>query len=183
MLWQRRLIVVLQKFDLPLAIIEDLQKEHPAKLFETLRVAVGSGVLAHDVLDGFHNVRNVGHRLGSFLIEGRFEFSDSGQIVILSPEQIDDFDGRSKVRQWIDFKDFERLQTLNAAIGILVEQRFEHSPDACAILGKDMPLLDLVGSLTAREWWLVKCNMADEVKGVIVSPHLLRKLIQKHATA
>ena len=81
--------------------------------------------------------------------------------------------------QWIDFEDFERLHALNSAIGIFIKKGFEHSPDFCAILGKDMPLPDLLGSLASRERWLVECDMADEVKRVVVQTDLLSKLDRK----
>jgi hypothetical protein len=45
---------------------KDLEEEHPAELFEPLRVAVGAGVLAHDVLDGFDDVAD-GHELPGLL--------------------------------------------------------------------------------------------------------------------
>ena len=55
-LWERGAVVVLKEFEFLFAIVEDFEKEHPAELFEALGVAVGSGVLAHDVLDGFDEV-------------------------------------------------------------------------------------------------------------------------------
>jgi hypothetical protein len=69
---ERRLVVVAEEFHLLLAVVEDLEEEHPAELFEALGVAVGAGVLAHDVLDGFDEVGDVGHGSGGFLIE-RFQ--------------------------------------------------------------------------------------------------------------
>ena len=75
MLGQRRLVVVAEEFQLLLAVVEDFQEEHPAELFEALRVAVGAGVLAHDVLDGFDDVGNVGHGSGCFSVEFGFECS------------------------------------------------------------------------------------------------------------
>ena len=56
MLWERGAVVVLKEFELGFAVVEDFEKEHPAELFEALGVAVGSGVLAHDVLDGFDEI-------------------------------------------------------------------------------------------------------------------------------
>ena len=76
MLRQRRLVVVAQEFELLFAVVEDLEKEHPAELFEALRVAVGAGVLAHDVLDGFDEVGDVGHRLR--LLSDRVRFRVRG---------------------------------------------------------------------------------------------------------
>ena len=72
MLRERRLVVVAEQFEFLLAVVEDLEEEHPAELFEALRVAVGAGVLAHDVLDGFDEIGDVGHGSGCFLIELRF---------------------------------------------------------------------------------------------------------------
>ena len=54
-------VVVTDEFHLLFAVVEDFQEEHPPELFEPLRVAVGAGVLAHDVLDGFDEVGDVGH--------------------------------------------------------------------------------------------------------------------------
>ena len=76
-----------------------------AKLFEALRIAVGAGVLAHDVLDGFNEVRDVGHRSGSFLVKGSFEFTDRGEIGSFSAKKIDDFGRGAKGRQRSDFED------------------------------------------------------------------------------
>ena len=63
-------------------VIEDFQEEHPAKLFKALGIAVGSGVLAHDVLDGFDDVGNIGHGLGDFLVNHDFNFTDGGEVLI-----------------------------------------------------------------------------------------------------
>jgi len=62
-------VVVAQQFEFLLPVIEDLQEEHPAELLKTLRVAVSAGVLAHDVLDGFDEVGNVGHEANR--VDGR----------------------------------------------------------------------------------------------------------------
>src|SRR5215208_1178793 len=61
MLRQWRPVVVAEKLELLLPVIEDLEEEHPAELLEPLRVAVRAGVLAHDVLDGFDDVGDVRH--------------------------------------------------------------------------------------------------------------------------
>ena len=41
---------------LEVLVVDDLEKEHPAELFQALRIAVGAGVLAHDVLNAFDDV-------------------------------------------------------------------------------------------------------------------------------
>ena len=64
---ERRLVVVAEEFEFLFAVVEDLQEEHPAELLEALRVAVGAGVLAHDVLDGFDEVGDVGHGREKYL--------------------------------------------------------------------------------------------------------------------
>ena len=64
---ERRLVIVAKKFDLLFAVIEDLEEEHPAELLKALGIAVGAGILAHDVLDCFDEVGDVGHRLGCLL--------------------------------------------------------------------------------------------------------------------
>ena len=61
MLRQGRLVIVAGDFEFLLAVVEDFKEEHPAELFEALGVAVGAGVLAHDVLDGLDEIGDVGH--------------------------------------------------------------------------------------------------------------------------
>ena len=50
---QGRLEIVVHELLFGLAVVNDLQKEHPRKLLNALSVAVGAGVLPHDVLNGF----------------------------------------------------------------------------------------------------------------------------------
>jgi len=45
-------VVVVEELQLLLAVVEDLQEEHPDELADALGVAVDADVLAHDVLDG-----------------------------------------------------------------------------------------------------------------------------------
>ena len=98
MLGQRRLVVVADELHLLLAVVEDLEEEHPAELLEALRIAVGAGVLAHDVLDGLDEVGDVGHGSGGFLVKGGFEFADGGEVAVLAAEEVDDFDRRAEGR-------------------------------------------------------------------------------------
>jgi hypothetical protein len=44
-------------------IVDDFQKEHPAKLGQALRVAIDADILAHDVLNRFDGISG-GHGLG-----------------------------------------------------------------------------------------------------------------------
>jgi hypothetical protein len=41
------------QLELGFLVVEDLEEEQPAKLRQTLCVAIDAGVLAQDVLDGF----------------------------------------------------------------------------------------------------------------------------------
>jgi len=60
-LGQRGFVVVAQDFHLLFAVVEDLQEEHPAELSEALGITIDTSVFAHDVLDGFDEVGDVGH--------------------------------------------------------------------------------------------------------------------------
>ena len=48
-----RAVVVLHHLKLLVLVGDDLEKEHPAKLGKTLRIAIDADILAHDVLNGF----------------------------------------------------------------------------------------------------------------------------------
>ena len=47
----RRPVAVVEQLPLGLAVVEDLEEDHPPELRDALGVAVDPGVLAHDVLD------------------------------------------------------------------------------------------------------------------------------------
>jgi len=57
----RRLVGVVQDFELGFLIVEDFQEEQPGELGNALRVAIDAGILAHDVLDGFDEGGADGH--------------------------------------------------------------------------------------------------------------------------
>ncbi len=60
---QRRLVVILHQLPLLLAVVVDLEEEHPDQLADALGVAIDADILAHDVLDGFDGT---GNRHGHF---------------------------------------------------------------------------------------------------------------------
>lgn len=120
--------------------------------------------------------------LCGFLVQSGFQFSDGGQIVTPPTKELDDFDRRSEVRQWIDLEDFEGLHTPNASIGILLEQGIEHLAGLIAILGEDISLPYFVGSLAACEWGLIKGDMTNEIKRVKAQTNLLSEFLQKYPT-
>lgn len=47
-------VVVVHELEFLVAVVEDLEEEHPDELGEALGVAVYACVFAHDVLDGFY---------------------------------------------------------------------------------------------------------------------------------
>src|SRR5687768_8804061 len=57
-LWDRRYIAVLYQLQLLVLVVDDLEKEHPAKLGDSLCVAINADVLAHYVLYGFDCIAN-----------------------------------------------------------------------------------------------------------------------------
>jgi hypothetical protein len=63
---ERGAVVVAQELQFLFAVVEDLEEEHPAELFEPLGVAVGAGVLAHDVLDGLTRLETFGMDQAAF---------------------------------------------------------------------------------------------------------------------
>ena len=56
-----RLVVVLHDFHFGIFIVNNLERYHPAKLFNSLCIARNALVFAHNVLQGFDNTTNVSH--------------------------------------------------------------------------------------------------------------------------
>ena len=48
-----RTVAVLEKLELLVLVVDDLEEEHPAQLADALRIAIDAHILAHDVLNGF----------------------------------------------------------------------------------------------------------------------------------
>ena len=117
------LVAVAEEFELLLPVVEDLEEEHPAELLKALGVAVGAGVLAHDVLDGFDDVGDVGHGEGGLggLVKGGFEFLQGGEVAGLPSEVADDLDGCAEGRERIDFQDLKGLDTGDAGEGVFLK--------------------------------------------------------------
>ena len=59
---------------------------------------------------------------------------------MLAAEELDDLDRRAEGGERIDLEDFERLDALDARVGVLVEQRVEHGARLVAVLGEDVAL-------------------------------------------
>ena len=86
-----------------------------------------------------------------------------------------------KVGERIDLEDVQRLDALDAAVGVLVEQRVEDGAGLLAVLGEDVALAHVVGALPAGERRLVEGDVADEVEGVVVPADLLGQLVEEDA--
>ena len=69
-------------------IVDDLEKEHPAKLTDALGIAIDAGVLAHDVLDGFDEGAD-GHGLSNLPIESGLKVVDGRHKTFVSAKGVD----------------------------------------------------------------------------------------------
>ena len=63
-----RAVAVLQELELLVLVVDDLEKEHPAELTDALGITIDTGILAHDILNGFDE-RADRHVSGCFLVE------------------------------------------------------------------------------------------------------------------
>ncbi len=118
---ERGFVIVLNEFHFHFTVVENLEEKHPAKLGKALGVAIDTGVFTHDVLDGFDEIGDVWHGLGSLLVKGGFEFTDRGEIASFAAEEFHDFHRRSMGGERVYFEDLERFDTLEAAVGVFLE--------------------------------------------------------------
>src|SRR5215475_768372 len=61
-----------------------------------------------------------------------------------------------------------------AVVLIFVQQGFEHGTGLWAVLGEHIALAHVGHAVTAGERWLVKGDVADEVKGVQIFPDFFK---------
>lgn len=119
----RRPVVVVEQLGLGLAVVEDLQEEHPGKLPDPLGVAVDACVLAHDVLDCLDGCAD-GAQEGSLLrwrVEVLLQLVNSGVEPILAAELVDDLDWGADSEERLDPQDLGIVVRLEALVGVLVE--------------------------------------------------------------
>src|SRR5580765_5327103 len=180
---KRGFVIITDDRHFLLAVIKDFEKEHPSELFKPLRIAVGAGVLAHNVLDRLDDVGNVGHGLSSFAIEFAFEFLNCSAIIILAAENINDFDRRPKAGKGINFENFKRFYALETAVGILLQQCLKNGPHRLPVFRKHISLSNCGSSFTAGQWRLIKRNMTNEVKCIEVPPNLLCQFVKEYSAA
>ena len=179
---QRGLVVVAQEFQLLLAVVEDLEEEHPDQLLEALGVAVDAGVLAHDVLDGFDEVGDVGHGSGGLLIEVRFRVRGwrPGSSV-LPPKSLTISTGCRRSVSGSTLR-ISSDSTLVMPASAYFSSRASSTARACSpYLAKTLRFLHLLGALPAGERRLVEGDVADQVEGVVVAADLLGELVEEDA--
>ena len=177
--WDWRTVVVLHHLQLLILIVDDFEKEHPAKLGEALSVAIDADILAHDVLNGFNGI-SCRHGLGNFLIESGLQFVDSVFKAGSGTEFLDELERCSHRVEWGDFQNFDVIETGdNAFVLILGEQSFKHGTGLRAVFGEDIALFDVVGAFAAGQRRLVEGNVANQVEGIEVFADLFQQRLQK----
>jgi len=62
-LGQRRLVIIFRVFKLQFTVVVNLEEEHPHQLADTLRIAIDTHILAHDVLNGLDDSAYIAHAL------------------------------------------------------------------------------------------------------------------------
>ena len=61
----------------------------------------------------------------------------------------------------------------DAVIGILVEQSLQHFTGAFTVFMEYVALLDILGTLTARQWFLAIGDVTDEVEIIDITHALV----------
>ena len=163
----RRGVIVAHQHQFLILIVDNLEEEHPAQLTDTLGVAVDTGVLAHDVLDGFDEGAD-GHGSGGLLVQGGLKFVDGSDETVAPAERPDQLNRGAQFREGRDAQDGGVVEVEHALVGVFGQQGIKHGAGLVAILGEHVPLLDLFGPLAPGQRFGVKGDVADQVEGVEV---------------
>ena len=113
------------------------------------------------------------------MVEGVFELLESRKVGRLPTKKIQYLDWGPEPCEGIDFQDLKRLNAPNAAVGILLEECVQNATGLIAILGEEIALLNPFGTFPTGERRPVEGNMADEIKGVVVTPYLLGEFVEE----
>src|SRR5690606_984950 len=110
-----------------------------------------------------------------------FESGDGGEVAGFAAEEFHDLDGGAEAGERIDLEDVERLDAAQAAVGVFLEEGFEHGAGLVAVVGEDVAFFHAVGALAAGERRLVVGDVADEVEGVEVGADLRGEFVEEDA--
>src|SRR5271157_3225980 len=97
-------------------------------------------------------------------MDGAFEVGAGSELA-------DQLERRSHGVEGRDLEDARVIETDDALVLILLEQRFEHGPGLRTILREYVALADVVGALAAGERGTAEGHMADEIERVEVFAH------------
>ena len=112
-----REVIVLEQFEFLVLVVDNLEKEHPAKLADALGVTVDAGVLAHDVLDGFNEGADR-HGSGRVLVEFGLQVVDGLLEAGFAAKGAHQFDGRAERIQWRDSKHVDVVEVQDTFVGV-----------------------------------------------------------------
>ena len=85
-----------------------------------------------------------------------------------SAEDLDQLNRRAELGKGWDAQNGDIVEVEHTLVGVLGEQRVEHSAGLVSVLVEHIALLDVVGPLTPGQRLGIEGDMADEVEGVKV---------------
>lgn len=110
-------------------------------------------------------------------VEFRCERANGGEVGRFAAEGRDDLNRRAEGGKRINLQNFERLHALQSAVGVFLEKRIEDGTGFGAVFSEDVSLLHFFGALFSGERRRVEGKVADEVEGVVVTPHLFGEFV------
>ena len=90
----------------------------------------------------------------------------------LPAEGADQFNRCAEPVEWRDPENVGVVEIEHAVVGILVEQRIEHGASLTSIFREHVPLFNILGPLTAGQWFGVEGDVTDEIEGVEILTQL-----------
>ena len=115
------------------------------------------------------------------LIQFGLQFVDGLLEVAAGAELLDELQRRAHRGERRDLQDVRVVEVEYAFVLILLQQGLQHGAGLGAVLGEDVALADVVGTLAAGERRPVEGDVADQVEGVEILAHLLGQGLQGQA--
>ena len=92
-----------------------------------------------------------------------------------SAEDLDQLNRRAELGKGWDAQNGDIVEVEHTLVGVLGQQRVEHSAGLVSVLVEHIALLDVVGPLTPGQRLGIEGDMADEVEGVKVLTQFPRR--------
>src|SRR5664280_2529684 len=106
---------------------------------------------------------------------------DSFQIALAATECLHNLNRGTDLSEGLELQDLDLAKVFESLVGVLIQERVEHSAGLIAVFREDIPLLDVAHAFLTSQWRLIECNVADQVERAQIITCTLGQRLEQYA--